>query len=176
MDRIGLVCRFKPVHLGHAVMLETLCERARHVVIGLGSPNRHDVRNPFTAEETAAMIRLVLEPRFSNWELVPVEDLGHGPRWRALVTKTFGPLDAFVTANDYVASLLATDYRIVHPAALVPRERHVAVDGTMTREAMARGEGWRALVPPAVERYLDAHGLPARFRREFGLETLALAS
>ena len=115
MDRIGLVCRFKPVHLGHAVMLETLCERARHVVIGLGSPNRHDVRNPFTAEETAAMIRLVLEPRFSNWELVPVEDLGHGPRWRALV-------------------------------------------------------------PPAVERYLDAHGLPARFRREFGLETLALAA
>jgi hypothetical protein len=39
---------------------------------------------------------------------------------------------------------------------------------------MARGEDWRALVPPAIAGYLDRNGLVDRFRREFGLATLAL--
>jgi len=175
MDRIGLVARWKPVHNGHAAMLEALCEKSHHVVIGLGSPNRFDRRNPFTALESAHMIERVLEPRFSNFELVTVPDLDDGPRWRELVRGIFGELTCFVTANDYVRSLLEGIYPVAHPASFVPEERKVPLDATMVRAAMARGEGWRALVPGSVERYLDESGLVARFRRDFGLETLALA-
>ncbi len=152
-------------------MLEALCELAGpagRVLVGLGSPNKHDRRNPFTADESAAMIDLVLRPRFSNYELVRVRDLDDGPRWRELVLATFGPLDLFVTANDYVRSLLAKDYRIVHPASLVPRAKHVPIDATMVRDAMAREEPWEHLVPPEVARFLEEKGLVARFRREFG--------
>jgi nicotinamide-nucleotide adenylyltransferase len=168
--RIGLVCRWKPVHLGHAVMLEALCERAGpggRVLVGLGSPNKHDRRNPFTADESAAMIARVLAPRFANYDLIPVRDLDDGPRWRELVLAIFGPLDLFVTANDYVRSLLHRDYRVVHPASLVPRAKHVAVDATMVREAILAGEPWQHLVPPVVARFLCDEGLVARFRAEF---------
>src|SRR4051812_9423420 len=167
MKRVGLVCRWKPVHLGHSVLLETLCERSERVLIGLGSPNKRDERNPFTAEESARMIELVLRPRFANFELVTVPDLGDGPRWAKMVAELFGPLDLFVSANEWVAELMARFYPVEHPARLVPREKHVAVDGTMVRDAMARGEGWRALVPPVVASYLERDGLVARFRREF---------
>ena len=173
MDRIGLVARFKPVHQGHAAMLEALCLASRHVVIGLGSPNRFDRRNPFTAEESADMIDRVLSPHFENYELVLVPDLDDGPRWRELVRGLYGELDCFVTANDYVRSLLEGTYRIAHPASFVPEAKKVPLDATLVRAAMARGERWRALVPPSVEHYLDEHGLVARFRRDFGLETLA---
>jgi hypothetical protein len=44
----------------------------------------------------------------------------------------------------------------------------------MVRKAMARGEGWREMVPAAVAEILDHQGLVARFRREHGLATLAL--
>jgi nicotinamide-nucleotide adenylyltransferase len=44
----------------------------------------------------------------------------------------------------------------------------------MVRRAMARGEDWRTLVPTAVARWLDERRLVERFRREFGLATLAL--
>jgi nicotinamide-nucleotide adenylyltransferase len=170
MKRVGLVCRFKPVHLGHQAMLETLCEKAEHVVIGLGSPNKRDARNPFSVEESARMIELVLWPRFRNFELVPVADLGDGPRWAKMVAGIFGPLDGFVTANAYVRDLLATTYRVEHPGALIPRARHVAIDATMVRERMLEGGDWRALVPPLVASYLEEEGLVLRFRKEFGHE------
>ncbi|MHC4393829.1 MAG: hypothetical protein ACYS22_21235 [Planctomycetota bacterium] len=172
MRTIGVVCRFKPVHNGQAVMLEQLCRGAELVTIGIGSPNKYDLRNPFTATETADMIHAVLGPRFDNYQLVEVEDLGHGPRWRAMVRDLFGDLDLFVSANDYVRSLMKPVYPLAHPCELIPPGLRVPVDGTTVRLAMARGEDWTTLVPPAVADYLNANELPERFRREFGLATL----
>ncbi len=57
---VGIIARFKPVHKGHAAILEALCERADLVYIGLGSPNKYDVRNPFSAKESEEMIDLVI--------------------------------------------------------------------------------------------------------------------
>ena len=105
--------------------------------------------------------------------LVPVDDLGDGPRWRRQVLDLFGSLDVFVTANPYVASLLGADYRVVRPITLVDEADRVPVNGTMVRREMARGDGWKPLVPRDVADYITGRGLDARFRREFGLETLA---
>ena len=41
---------------------------------------------------------------------------------------------------------------------------------------MARGEAWQELVPPEVAAFIENNGLDERFRREFGLETLAAAA
>ena len=46
----------------------------------------------------------------------------------------------------------------------------------MVRRELARGGDWRALVPPEIVDYIITHHLDERFRREFGLETLALDS
>jgi nicotinamide-nucleotide adenylyltransferase len=173
VGRLAMIARWKPVHVGHAVVLESLAESASEVVIGIGSANRYDVSNPFSASETADMIRAVLRGR-SNVEIVDVPDLGHGPRWRAMVVEMLGTLDLFVTANAYVRSLLSADYRVVHPVHFVAPDRRIAVDGTTVRKAMARGEEWRTLVPPSVARVLDDANLVERFRRDFGLATIAL--
>lgn len=168
-----MVARWRPVHLGHAPVLRALCDRAEHALIGIGSANRYDLRNPFTLEETIEMIRLVLDER-QNYSLIPVPDLDDGPRWRRMIVEQFGPLDLFVSDNPYVASLLAATYRLVKPVELVPAEEQIAIDGTLVRREMARGDGWRELVPPAVAAYITTHHLDERFRREFGLQTLAL--
>lgn len=174
LGTVGLVARFKPVHLAHAAMLATLAARADRLKVGIGSVNKHDLRNPFTARETAEMVDLVLAGTGARYERIEIPDLDDGPRWRLLAREAFGPVDLFVTANEYVQELLADFYPIVHPRTLVPREHQVRVDGTMVRRAMARGEEWERLVPPAVARYLKERGLVERFRREFGLATVAL--
>lgn len=163
-----MIARWKPVHLGHAAVLQALVETAEEVTIGIGSSNRYDAANPFTAAESAAMIGLVLPG--ARYRLVEVPDLGHGPRWRAMVTAMLGPLDLFVTANGYVKSLLENDYRVVHPVTLVPAHRRVPIDATMVRRAMARREDWRELVPAVVADYLERNGLVERLQREFGAE------
>jgi len=168
-----MIARWKPVHLGHAAVLHALVSRADEVLIGIGSSNRRDARNPFTADETREMLRRVMGEGAAV-TLLDVPDLDDGPRWRAMVVELFGPLDAFVTANPYVARLLADAYRILRPVELVPPSDRVRVDGTGVRREMARGEGWRTLVPPEVSDYILEHGLDRRFRSEFGLETLAL--
>jgi nicotinamide-nucleotide adenylyltransferase len=170
---IAMIARWRPVHIGQAVVLHALCDAATHAKIGIGSANRYNVRNPFTFDETADMIRLVLSAR-DNYEIVRVDDLDDGPRWREKVLGLFGPLDMFVTDNPYVSSLLRDDYALMRPVALVPPERRVRVDGTMVRRLLAQGGDWQSLVPPEVARYITDHGLDARFRREFGLQALAM--
>ncbi len=172
--KLGVVCRFRPVHLAHEALLEALRELAGpggQLLVGIGSSNRYDRRNPFTGAETRAMVGAVLGPAVT---LIDVPDLGDGPRWAAMVAGLFGPLDRFVTANPYVASLLSGTYALAHPRDVVPRARHLPVSGTLVRRAMARGEPWRHLVPPAVAALLERDHLVDRFRREFGLSTLAL--
>ncbi|MCO5168261.1 MAG: hypothetical protein M9894_18120 [Planctomycetes bacterium] len=175
---IGLIARFRPVHLAHAALLDAVCARAGpggRVLVGVGSANRYGARNPFTAGEASVMVEAVLRGRHANYALLGVPDLGHGPRWRDLVRDLLGPLDLFVTANPYVRDLLAGVYPLAHPRDLVPRARHVRVSGETVRRAMARGgDGWRHLVPCEVAAVLERFGLVERFRREFGLSTLAL--
>ncbi|HEY0780960.1 MAG TPA: hypothetical protein VGE98_00785, partial [Thermoanaerobaculia bacterium] len=52
VGRLGMVARFKPVHRGHLAVLAALVEHGREVAIGIGSANRLDRDNPWTAEET----------------------------------------------------------------------------------------------------------------------------
>jgi nicotinamide mononucleotide adenylyltransferase len=119
------------------------------------------------------MLQIVLAGR-ENYTLVPVPDLDDGPRWRLQLLDLFGPLDCFVTANPYVARLMKDDYPVLRPVMLVPEAERVAVEGRMVRRAMAHGDDWQALVPPEIAAYIVSRGLDERFRREFGLETLAM--
>ena len=173
VNRIGMVARWRPVHVGHARILTALCRHTQEALIGIGSANRYNVRNPFTLDETTAMLSLTLTEH-PNHRLIPVPDLDDGPRWRLMILDLFGDLDIFVTANPYVAHLLSDDYQVIHPASLLSDDEKIPLDGTMVRRAMARGEDWQSMVPPVIANYLVSTGLDARFRREFGLQTLAM--
>jgi nicotinamide-nucleotide adenylyltransferase len=180
LETVGLIARFKPLHNGGAVMLETLCENAAHVKIGLGSCNKYNARNPFTAEESKGMVDAFLSPKYSNYSCIYVPDFGHipefrdGQRWKQEILNLFGGLDAFVTGNQYVAELLENDYKIIHPSELIPSEKWDKTRGTMVRVEMAKGGDYKRLVPDAVADYLEQYQLVERFRKEFGLETLMM--
>ena len=174
-NRIAMIARWKPVHLGQAAVLRALCSGAGQVLVGVGSSNRYNVRNPFTFEETESMLRSALDEH-DNYEILPVPDLDDGPRWRAMVKDDLGELDAFVTDNPYVAHLMQDDYRLMRPVDWLPPSEHLRIDGTTVRVLMAKGQGWQDWVPERVAQYIQENQLDERFRREFGLETLAMQS
>jgi nicotinamide-nucleotide adenylyltransferase len=106
-------------------------------------------------------------------QILPIPDLDDGPRWRLMVQEMLGTLDLFVSDNPYVANLLSEFYRIERPVAFVPANERIRVNGTMVREAIARGEDWQFLVPPEIAEYILSRKLDQRIRREFGLQILA---
>ena len=179
LGKAGIVGRFRPLHLGSAMLLEAICGQADEVVIGIGSSNRYNARNPFTPEETQEMIDLHLRQQFSNYHFVHIDDYGHlpefrdGTKWAGEIAAAFGPLDALISVNDYVKQLLAPHYAVISGVEIIPREKWIMLSGTMVRNAMAQGSLWTPLVPGAVADYLERTGLVERFRKEFGLQTLA---
>lgn len=172
---IGMVARWRPVHLGQIPVLRAMCTCARHALIGIGSVNRYNARNPFTVGETEDMLRLALDG-FDNYAFIHVPDLDDGPRWRLMILEMLGDLDLYLTANPYVANLLHRDYNVIHPVALVAPQDRVRIEGSMVRLRMAQNMDWESLVPPDIAAYIHAHHLDERFRNEFGLETIAMES
>jgi 8-oxo-dGTP diphosphatase len=178
--KVGLVGRFKPFHNGAMAFLESLCQNVEHVVIGLGSSNKElSYRNPFTAQESKEMINLALKD-YNNYSFIEVPDFAHlkeeyrdGQKWKNYVTQNFGCLDYFVSGNGQVSELLKEDYTMMHPIKFIPKEKQVNLKAAMVRMEMARNGKWDQLVPDAVSEYIKANKLDTRFRKKFGLETIA---
>lgn len=170
--KIGMIARWQPVHLGHAVILNALQGMESAIKIGLGSANRYNYRKPFTHAETVAMLRLVICEQ-DRFDFSPIPDLNHGEEWAKMIHTRMGALDILITANPYVKSLLSGYYQIMHPLQIIKEADRVAVDGSMVRLAMAKKETWQRLVPDVVAWYIQQNALDVRFREEFGLQTLA---
>jgi len=177
-ESLGVIGRFKPLHIGGELMLKAVCDNAERAVIGIGSCNKYNMRNPFTPEETKCMIDAVLAPQYSNYSILFIPDFAHipeyrdGQRWRSEILDKFGKLEAFVSGDDYVSELLKSDYAIIKPADLIRPEDYIFVRSAMVRAAMAKGEDYSHMVSAQVFECMDRNGLVERFRKEFGLQTL----
>lgn len=169
----AMLGRWQPVHLGHRAALISLCEQYDRVVVGIGSSNIHDYRNPFSQREVEDMLNLVLAP-FDNFTLIPIPDQHDDAAWCRTISASFGRPDVLFTANPYVAHLLKDTFALAHPASVIPAERKTAVSATMVRRALARGADWQPLLPGEVAAYIRTHRLDDRFRRDFGLQTLMM--
>ncbi|MFH1585893.1 MAG: hypothetical protein ABIB79_03940 [archaeon] len=177
-DKVGVIGRFKPPHKGVEIMLKTLCEKANEVIIGIGSSNKYNYRNPFTVKESEEMINILLFD-YKNYRIINIPDFAqlpkyrNGKRWRNYLVGKFGNLDCFISANPYVVELLRGYYKIIHPADLIPVEDQIRVKGTQIRIELAKDGNWKPLVSENIANYLEKNNLVERFQKEFGLETLA---
>jgi nicotinamide mononucleotide adenylyltransferase/ADP-ribose pyrophosphatase YjhB (NUDIX family) len=188
--KTGLIGRFKPLHNGGAKMLTYAALHSEHLVIGIGSANKYNLRNPFTADETQGMIEnflTTLQDRGFEfkYEIHHLNDFAHDPKyadgqkWKGQVLEKFGDLDTLVSGNAFVKDLLSTEYDVMHPSKLIPKSEHEKLNATTVRKALAIGTirddlgveqvvDWKTLVPPCVAAYMTEHKLDTRFKTEFG--------
>ena len=164
MATMGIIGRFKPFHNGHLRLLEAACNLASHVTIGLGSSNKYNRDNPFTAEESKEMIQVCLP--YSNYSFVFIPDKGDKKLWRESFKEIYGSIDYIVTDNTWVEGILKNDYKVMHPSMIVKEEdfQHRA---TEVREAMLDDKPWEHMVPNEVAKYMKDRGLDEHFRRDF---------
>lgn len=163
---LGIIGRFKPLHKGGALLLQA-ATNLDYTIIGIGSSNRYNLRNPFTPNETKDMINSVLK---NNYKLIEVPDVNNEEKWIQKIKQLF-PVDTFITGNKYVEDLLKHDYKIIHPKDII--QNPIEVRATNVRYEMAKKGNWENLVPTRVANYIKQNKLDQRFRKEFGLEALA---
>jgi nicotinamide-nucleotide adenylyltransferase len=166
-----LVGRFQPFHLGHLEFVRhaRAARPSETLLLGIGSSEESYTReNPFTAAERAEMIdRAVAEAQLTNVSTVPLPDINRHALWVAHVREIVPPFDRVYTNNPLTRLLFEAADIPVESAPIFQRE---SLEGARIRAAIVEDLPWRAMVPPAVARYLDEIGGPARLRTLYAEE------
>ena len=151
--RILFIGRFQPFHNGHLEAVRHL-SRMGEVMIAIGSAQYgNSFRNPFNFLERAMMIRAALaEADLSVSDIVPVKDIHNHQRWAEHVKASVPTYDAVFTNSEVDRHIFEFAGDRVLDIWFHDRDRY---EGKKVREALAKGKGWRDMVPPAVARILD---------------------
>ncbi|MDR0747767.1 MAG: hypothetical protein LBE89_07765 [Helicobacteraceae bacterium] len=67
------VVRLQPLHNGHKLLIESMLNAAKTALIGIGSANRKDERNPYSYEERKSMVDAIFKDRVAVFAL---DDIG----------------------------------------------------------------------------------------------------
>lgn len=168
LDFLVFIGRFQPFHIAHRHVIREALQRAREVIVLIGSSRQpRSLRNPFTLEERVAMIRASLTPEESaRARLLPLEDsLYNDAVWVKNVR------DAVQRVLDHHAHSAQASARIglighlkddtsyylkIFPEwSVVSLDNHRSISATPLRQAYLLGETVPPEVfPPETEQFL----------------------
>jgi nicotinamide-nucleotide adenylyltransferase len=143
------VGRFQPFHKGHFFALEQTFKEFSKVIIGIGSINIIDEKNPFTFEERKKMIKEALKKFKGKYEIVGIPDFFDDLKWRDYCLEKAN-FDVVITGSDWVKRCFKGIKPIVKPKFLKPKK----YNGTRIRELIGKNKKWENLVPETVVKYI----------------------
>lgn len=139
-DTAIYIGRFEPVHNAHLALLRQALERARQVIVVIGSAwQARSPRNPFTWQERADMLRQALpEAERARLQLLPVRDYYDEPVWAQAVRRGVAALTAPGARIALVGHFkdATSNYLRSFPGwQLIPLPRQGDIDASTLRDA-----------------------------------------
>ncbi|MFD4002010.1 nicotinate-nucleotide adenylyltransferase [Streptomyces rubiginosohelvolus] len=167
--------RFQIFHRDHLRYVLAARRRCRHLLVGITSPDpaetplertaphrKEPAANPLTYYERVTMISSCLYAeglRGDEFSIVPFPIESPGALANYAPPETVHLLTIYdAWGEEKAARLRGLGYR----TEILWRSAHKEISGTRIRAAMATGEDWEHLVPPATRDFLVAHRIPAR--------------
>lgn len=149
-----IIGRFQPFHNGHMQVLRKIFEECDHVTIGIGSAQySHTTNDPFTAGERYLMIAETLRSEgYSNFYIVPVEDLNRYSVWVSQVVSMCPPFNIVYTNNPYTRRLFVESGFEVRDSPLYNRSEY---SGTQIRTRIKEKREWKSLVPKKTAEIIE---------------------
>lgn len=133
----GLVLgRFQPFHKGHQYLVDKALEECETLVIGVGSANIQDEKNPFTFEERRKKIQSVLSQKkynSRNISIVPLDDNPDDDIWLSLLLQKTGKIEVVFGNNEWPNGIFE---RAGYPVVRVPLYKRHIYEGTKIRKRL----------------------------------------
>jgi nicotinamide-nucleotide adenylyltransferase len=154
---IGLVIgRFQPFHLGHVYVIHKALQKARTIVIGIGSSNVKGEENPFSYTQRKKMIeRFILHEKLQKRvsKIVPLQDFPDDTDWlKNTINRVGVPIDVVVGNNDWVNHIFEkAGYRVFR----LGYYRRDTLEGNKIRKLMQEGKQWQDRVPSYLVESID---------------------
>jgi nicotinamide-nucleotide adenylyltransferase len=128
--------RFQPIHKGHQYLIDRALEQCDEVVIGIGSANVQDEKNPFSFEQRLQQIQRILSEkkyRGRTVSIVAVDDDPDDAVWlKVLINKT-GKIDVVFGNNEWPNGIFEkAGYKVIR----VPLYKRHIYEGTKIRKRL----------------------------------------
>jgi cytidyltransferase-like protein len=158
--------RTQPPHIGHISMLEAACREAGVVIIGIGSANKYDAKNPYFAVEREMMLKKSLEDKgLTNYRFVHAPDLGSDEEWKDYVARNAG-VDKYtkiVSGNDWVEKIFA-GYEVISSYDIIPEQ--IDISATKLRQMIVdENPEWKRYAATGTLYYFEKFGGKDRIAR-----------
>ena len=167
IGRLFIPQRTQPPHIGHISMLEAACGSAREVIIGIGSANKYDAKNPYTAEERELMLRKSLADKdFHNYRFIHVPDFEDDNDWVRYVSlaANIDKNTKILSGNDWVQQIFKEN-EVLKPRDLI-RGAMVEISATRLRELIVHDDPeWKNYAATGTLHYFDKFGGKDRIAR-----------
>lgn len=137
--KIGFVLgRFQPFHRGHRYLIEKALEQCESVMIGVGSANVSDEKNPFSFEERKKHINRVLKKQLYFAQIVsivPIDDNPDDDVWLKELLKKTGNIEVVFGNNEWPNKIFEeAGYKVVR----VPLYKRNIYEGTRIRAKLLK--------------------------------------
>lgn len=172
IDELFIPMRTQPPHVGHIGMLEAACRNAKTVIIGIGSANRQDMRNPYTADERELMLKKSLEDigLYENYRFVHIPDFDSDEDWVQYLADNCGVGygTTVVSGNPWIQKIFPErGYKVLEPKELIGSNM-IDICATNLRDMIAHGdESWKKYAASGCVYYFEEFGGAQRIARYY---------
>jgi nicotinamide-nucleotide adenylyltransferase len=158
MNRILIIGRFQPFHLGHLSLIKKSLSDADEIIIAIGSSNnkREDI-NPFLTEERYTMIEKVIIaenlPK-KKIHIVDIQNEESDTLWLENIQKTCPSFDSVYTGTntgyEYMKKLFTSVQKPFHIIKNI-----IEIDASTLREKMKNNDlSWKQMLHASTVQYL----------------------
>lgn len=150
--RIGLVIgRFQPFHLGHKFLIEEALKIADKIIIGIGSANKNDEKNPWHWKDRKKFIQEFVNKENLREKVVKIIQLHDNPDddvWFGNLIKKTGKFDVTIGNNPWNNGIIE---RHGIPAVTVGFKNRHTWEGIQIRRLMKEKKKWQDRVPEYIQ-------------------------
>lgn len=161
--------RTQPAHIGHINMLELACQKADEVIIAIGSANKLNEKNPYTAYERKLILEKSLQDKgIENYRFVTLNDYDNDNDWynEVLEKINYSKECTILSGNPWVEEIFTKEgYNVESPEKVIGNDL-IDISATKLREFILKENPlWEKYAATGTKYYFERFGGKERIEK-----------